>query len=81
LIFVSPTIITPKVVEKMMAKEKHGIGKWYDKEKTVTRMLAEKDIETPRDTHLVDKLTVLESKVKNLADNRQRLMEQFSGKN
>ena len=33
LIFVSPTIITPKVVKSMEAEEKYGIGKWYLKER------------------------------------------------
>jgi len=81
LIFVSPTIITPKVVEKMMAKEKTGVGEWYNKEKTITRMLADNDIVMPRDTRLADKLAVLEGKVKKLADNRRQLMQQFSDKN
>ena len=81
LIFVSPTIITPKVVAKMMAQEKTGVGEWYNKEKTVTKMLAEKDVEAPRDTRLADKLAILEGKVKKLSGNRQQLMRQISDKN
>ena len=81
LIFVSPTIITPKVVARMMAKEKTGVGEWYNKEKTVTRMIAEKDTGTTHDPRLGERLEALEGKVRKLSDNRQKLMQQFPEKN
>lgn len=72
LIFVSPTVITPKVVAHMGKQEKWGVGKWYMNE----RKEKEKDlreIEERKQRKLVSQVNKLEKKVDNLISKRKGL--------
>lgn len=72
LIFVSPTIITPKVMTNMEKYERHGPGKWYMEDRQKREEEAVEN-EAAKNKQVLSKLDSLEKKIKNLTDNRERL--------
>ncbi len=74
LIFVSPTIVTPKVMAYMKNKEELGVGKWYfERRKKEEKRL--KKLYQIKEKDLISRIDSLEKKIKNFSSQRKKLEE------
>jgi general secretion pathway protein D len=74
LIFVSPTIVTPKVMAYMKNKEELGVGKWYSERRKKEKEQLER-LSRIKEKDLISRIDSLEKKIKNLSSRREKLEE------
>ncbi|MCP4652109.1 MAG: type II secretion system protein GspD [Candidatus Omnitrophica bacterium] len=79
LIFVSPKIITPSVMDDMKIREERGVGKWYSDERKDKELALFADDRKNKEK-LACKLTSLEKRLSKLVNKRKNFEERLLSK-